>query len=264
MAKKSADSFACLDNYNGMLIDRCRVSGRHRTYVIDLADERAAVVKCFGRRTSWLNTQLRALTNFFSGRSSIYVKKRYATERRIMRLWQSHGFDTFTEITDLPPDLQGRCWLVTKFADGMRLDHYLAQQDIGQGEKDAVMRRFWEQTARRHRLALNLCERGLLQGNPSLKHIMLLKDGQMLTFDFEVAFVRFVSVKTLIGRELVGYVRSMAEVLNSAQLNHCVKAMVQSYPETTLLDLAKRVKGSKAKYAQLLLKTKEEVQCEQR
>ena len=246
MLKTSHASFECLvQDFNGMLLDRSyHGKGLHRTYLINFGDDEEpdlAVVKCFGPRSGPFNVFLRSLANFFTGRTGVYAKRRYKTERKIITVWRENGFGTFTIIDELPEQFKGRLWLVTQFADGVTLDAFLADQSVGQPRKDAVMTCFWAQTARRQALALSKRQRRLIPSNPSLKHVMLMPNDEMLFFDFEVAFVRFTSIKTLIGRELTGYVRSMRRVLNTEQFNHNLKVMVQVFPEPKYLDYVKRV-----------------------
>lgn len=240
------DDFECLvRDFNGVLLDRSyHGKGLHRTYLINFGDDEEpdrAVVKCFGPRSGPFNVFLRSLANFFTGRTGVYAKRRYKTERKVIEVWRENGFGTFTIIDDLPPQFAGRLWLVTRYADGVTLDAFLADQSVGQARKDEVMTRFWAQTARRQALALEKRQRRLIPSNPTLKHVMLMPDGEMLFFDFEVAFVRFASVKTLIGRELTGYVRSMRRILNTEQFNHNLKVMVRVFPEPQYLGYVTRV-----------------------
>lgn len=278
-------------DFNGILIDKS-LHGKslHRTYLIDLNasaadedDERSAVVKCFGPRSGLLNMFLRNVGNFFTGRTGVGTWRRFKTERRAIEAWRQSGFGTFNIILDLPEQFKDKPWLVTEFADGIKLDQFLADQSVGQPRKDQVMTKFWEQTAKRQRLALQNRKRLLIPSNPNLKHVMLMPGDELLTFDFEVAFVRFASVKTLIGRELAGYVRSMRNFLNTEQFNHSLKVMVQAYPEPTFLNYVKRVdkspnplirfcqiiskftgakdRGDKLNAAKIVMKTKKEVLC---
>lgn len=288
----SHENFESLvQDFNGMLIDKS-LHGKslHRTYLIDLNapegdddNERPAVVKCFGPRSGKFNVFLRNVGNFFTGRTGVGTWRRFKTERRAINIWHQFGFDAFKIIYELPEQFKNKPWLVTEFADGIKLDQFLADQSVGQARKDQVMTKFWEETARRHRLALQSRKRILIPANPNLKHVMLMPEGDLLTFDFEVAFVRFASVKTLIGRELTGYVRSMRNFLNTEQFNHSLKVMVQVYPEPNFLNYVKRVdkslnpvirvcqiaskffgpkdRGDKLNAAKIVMKTKKEVLC---
>lgn len=249
----SHENFECLmHDFKGMLIDKS-LHGKslHRTYLIDLNAplgnddyERLAVVKCFGPRDGRLNVFFRSLINFFTGRTGVYTWRRYKTELKTIKTWHKYGFGAFTIITDLPEQFKGKPWLVTEFADGITLDQFLADQSVGQARKDEVMTRFWQQTALRQRTALTLRRRLLLPSNPSLKHVMLMPNGDLLTFDFEVAFARFAGLKMLIGRELTGYVRSMRNVLNTEQFNHSLRIMVKTFPEHNFLNYVQRVNKS--------------------
>lgn len=282
---------ALVQDFRGMLIDKS-LHGKslHRTYLIDLnaasGDEdnaRLAVVKCFGPRSGRFNIFLRNVGNFFTGRTGVGTWRRFKTERKAITAWHQYGFGAFTLIDTLPEQFADKPWLVTAFADGITLDQFLADQSVGQARKDQVMTKFWEQTAKRQKLALQSRKRLLIPSNPNLKHVMLMPDGELLTFDFEVAFVRFAFIKTLIGRELTGYVRSMRNFLNTEQFNHSLKVMVQAYPEPTYLNYVKRVdkslnpiirvcqiigkvfrskdRGDKLNAAKIVMKTKKEVLC---
>lgn len=282
---------ALVQDFRGMLIDKS-LHGKslHRTYLIDLnaasGDEdnaRLAVVKCFGPRSGKFNIFLRNVGNFFTGRTGVGTWRRFKTERKAITAWHQYGFGAFMLIDTLPEQLNGKPWLVTAFADGITLDQFLADQSVGQARKDQIMTEFWEQTAKRQRLALQSRKRLLIPSNPNLKHVMLMPDGELLTFDFEVAFVRFASIKTLIGRELTGYVRSMRNFLNTEQFNHSLKVMVKAYPEPNFLNYVKRVdkslnpvirvcqviskifgpkdRGGKLNAAKIVMKTKKEVLC---
>lgn len=288
----SHENFESLINdFNGMLIDKSfHGKSLHRTYLIDLNapagdedNERSAVVKCFGPRSGKFNVLLRSAGNFFTGRTSVGTWRRFKTERRAINVWRRFGFGTFNIIHDLPEQFQDKPWLVTEFADGVKLDQFLADQSVGQPRKDQVLTKFWEETAKRHRLALQNRKRFLIPSNPNLKHVMLMPGDKFLTFDFEVAFVRFASVKTLIGRELTGYVRSMRNFLNTEQFNHSLKVMVQVYPEPSFLNYVKRVdkslnpliricqviskyagpkdRGDKLNAAKIIMQTKKEALC---
>lgn len=288
MLDTSHDTFECLvQDFNGMLLDRSyHGKGLHRTYLINFGDDEApdrAVVKCFGPRSGCFNVFLRSLTNFSTGRTGVYAKRRFKTERKVIEVWRENGFGTFNIINDLPEQFKGKLWLVTQFADGVTLDVFLADQSVGQPRKDAVMACFWTQTAHRQSLALTKRQRRLIPSNPSLKHVMVMPNNDLFFFDFEVAFVRFASIKTLIGRELAGYVRSMRGVLNTEQFNHNLKVMVRVFPEPKYLNYVKRVgkslnplirlfqvlghafsardHGARVNAAKALMRVKKEVAC---
>lgn len=238
--------------FNAVLMDKSlHGKGLHRTYLIDFNAGKAevpgpkpAVVKCFGPRGGAVNVFLRSAVNFVTGRSAVFTRTRYNIERKVIATWQKYGFGTFKIINELPEAFRGKPWLVTEFAGGVTLDCVLADKSVDDDSKAEIMAHFWRQTAQRHNLALVNNQRLLIPSHPNLKHVMLMPDGAMLTFDFEVAFVRFVSVKTLIGRELAGYARSMARVLNPNEFALALKLMVQNYPQPDYLDFVARVDKS--------------------
>ncbi|MGA1490116.1 MAG: hypothetical protein ACO4B3_14075, partial [Planctomycetota bacterium] len=137
---------------------------------------------------------------------------RRETEREVLRLGRSEGFDV-PAVLDLatPPGIEEpSLWL--EYCDGRTLDRAIADCALeGRGapadRADLLVARLAGEHGRRHRRALDRTEPLLVQEHPTIVHTLHCGD-RLVTIDFENAWASGAPVPLVVARELAGTLRS--------------------------------------------------------
>lgn len=207
-----------------------RGDGRHGVFLIEAANKRQYIVKCFGRKRSRWSEMLAVFGNYLAGKSSSYPIARFRTEKSVLQTWRKHGFDVFQEPDDFLPIKIAPPHLIFEYINGRTLLSYFSDPQIGKEDKIETLKRFIPEWGRRHSLAMKRKDRFLIQEHPSFKHVYMSGDGRLIFFDFETVFTDQHCLPSIIGREIAGYVRSLYKVIAPEEFNDFLDVLVREYP----------------------------------
>ena len=206
-----------------------RGDGRHRVMKV-AHNEKFMVLKCYGLKRSRLKSLFRQLGSLFLVRkSSITAKARHDTELDVLSLWKREGFDV-PEVYPLPilPLDTPHC-IAMEWIPGPTLAEVLQDDQKPLAYKKEIIARYSRIWGKRHARALELGEPRLLQENPNLSHVFVLRD-RLVHFDFEIVFTRKKDLKRLIRREIVGILRSMSKA-SGDNFSPLLDTLVEAYPD---------------------------------
>lgn len=177
------------------------------------------------------------------GKRGVGPEVRRETEREVLRLWRSEGFDV-PAVLDLatPPGIEEpSLWL--EYCDGRTLDRAIADCALeGRGapadRADLLVARLAGEHGRRHRRALDRTEPLLVQEHPTIVHTLHCGD-RLVTIDFENAWASGAPVPLVVARELAGTLRSFFRRLGrgsgAGEGGRAFDVFVEAYPEPALL-----------------------------
>ena len=212
-----------------------RGDGHHGVFLVEDAGRNKYIVKCYGRKRKKWREIPETLANFLAGKSSLDPWDRFETEKRVLETWRTHGFDVFEPVEH--PDFMGmkEPYLVLEYVQGQTLLSYFADPHVGRGEKITMLRRFLPSWGRRHHLALKSGNRLFIQEHPSFKHVFVNEAGRLIFFDFETVYQAPHSLRSLIGREIAGYLRSLYKVTPSDEFPGFLDVIIREYPHREYL-----------------------------
>ncbi len=171
---------------------------------------------------------------FITGRSSHMPRARCATEIESVRRWEKAGFRCFpmypeVEVTGLARDI----YMVYGYIPGKHFREYFRDESIPVEERLAMWRRWLPEWHRRHRTAVETNDNFLIHENGDVKHVMIWEGG-FLYFDFEMVYTSK-DVRSLVGREILAYMRSVGRFYGDAMYDKMMDALVETYPDKALL-----------------------------
>lgn len=138
---------------------------------------------------------------------------RRRTEEDTIRLWEAEGFRVPCVLEGQPPEwLGGHPFLWIEDTPGPPLLWALADPEVPWARKEAWLRALGAATQRRERRALELREPLLIQEHPTLKHVLVHGEDDLVTIDLENGFRSGYSLLYAIAYELAGMVRSIPPV----------------------------------------------------
>jgi hypothetical protein len=150
--------------------------------------------KLYAERGGWLHAWGRdVLSRLRGAKTGTRAAARRATEARLLGLWRQHGCDAPADLSAQHPDLASESVLVLEFVEGPLLSERLRDSMLAPAARAALLAAFGAAWGRRHRLALQLREPGLLQEHGTIEHVFVAgADGapRFVTFDHENAFAR--------------------------------------------------------------------------
>jgi tRNA A-37 threonylcarbamoyl transferase component Bud32 len=185
-----------------------RGDGSHRVLKVQQPGG-PAIVKCYGLKGSRLQALSRQFgSRLLLGKSTYTAAGRCATERAVLKLWGSEGFDV-PALLDLPGlDRAGQPCLAMEFVEGELLSKLLRSADVPLGRKKELVARFAAIAGRRHRRALELAEPGLVFKHPTFSHIIVSGE-RLCHFDFEQALTHPGSIERYIRHEIAGFLHTL-------------------------------------------------------
>lgn len=207
-----------------------RGDGRHGVFLLEVANKKKFIVKCYGRKRSKWREIIGAPGNYLAGKSPSHAHARYLTEKRVLQTWRRHGFDVFHEPDDFLPLKIAPPYLVLEYINGRTLLSYFSDPQIEKKDKIETLKRFIPEWGRRHHLAMKHKNRLLIQEHPSFKHVYMNQDGRLIFFDFETVFTDRHSLASIVGREIAGYVRSLYKVIAPEDFDDFLDILVRAYP----------------------------------
>jgi hypothetical protein len=211
-----------------------RGCGRHRVLRIEHRGE-PAVLKLYGLKRSRLGTVLRQFgSRVILGKSSITAAGRRETERETLELWKREGFDV-PALRDLVlPEAAGTPQLAMEFVPGPTMAQALSGRDLDLERKRELVTAFADVWSRRHARALELREPRLIFEHPTFDHV-IVSDGRLVHFDFEIVIVRGWGLEDLVGREITGFLRSLSKSAG-ADFPHLLDALAGAYGDRSRLE----------------------------
>lgn len=194
----------------------------------------AAVLKLYRRRRSALREELGELAaRIFHRKRGISARVRHRTERETLALWAAHGFDVLRSFDrPLPEGIDGPAlWI--EYCTGRLLAGILQDADVDWEEKAGWLRRLGAESARRHRLAVELSDPRLIHEKGTVKHVFVW-GGRLITFDFEGGFGRRFSLLEAMAEEMSGYLRSIAQATGDG-FGDAMGAWIEGYGDVARL-----------------------------
>ena len=173
-----------------------------------------AVLKLYYGSRGWPERILKTLDYLLvSGQTSFMPKARLRTEQDAMRVWREAGFRVFDIYDDIKVDgLPDGGYALYEYVEGRHFHKLLPDESVPLEERLSVYRIFLEQWQRRHRLAVECSEPRLIHENGDLKHV-IDRQGELIWFDFEICFRSRTHVEDLVAREIVNYLKSLADFM---------------------------------------------------
>ncbi len=197
------------------------------------------VQKLYREREVWLRRRVKNRLEKFRGlKTASFARTRRATERELLALWAEHGFDVPADLTDAHPELcSGDEITVLEFIHGRIFAHALTGDRLPLDRREALLRQFATDWGQRHAKAIELGDARLVHEHGSLKHVLWSGD-RLVTFDLENSFRAGADPRPLIGKEIAGYLRSLAKCVSRDALGRDIAIVVDAYPHPDLLHAA--------------------------
>lgn len=169
-----------------------------------------------------------------TGRSSHMPRARCRTEMESIDRWEKHGFTCFPRypevtVAGLPRD----GYMVFGWVPGRHFRDYFKDPSVPVEERMATWRRWLPEWCRRHRTAVDTGDNFLIHENGDVKHVMLWQGG-FTYFDFEMVYTSK-DVRTLVGREILAYMRSCGRFFGEELYERMMDELVAHYPDKALL-----------------------------
>jgi len=211
-----------------------RGSGLNGVWAIQYG-QHPAILKVYDRRRGPLQTRLSNFANRLRGLTPYSAAARCRVEQQMFCSWRAAGFDVPSLLDPLPDrPIPPQCVLMERI-DGELLGDLLLDNETESSLKDRLFVRFLRQWGQRHATAEKTANLSLIQERPMFGHVFVAQD-RFVTFDLETRFVRARSVRSLIVREICGYLRSLLKHLPDAQIAHFLALLVARYPHRRYLE----------------------------
>jgi len=193
-----------------------------------------AVLKVYHGSRGWPLYVKKTLGNRLTGRSSHMPRTRFRTEVDCIGIWEANGFRCFRMFPEVTVEgLPRDGYMVYEWTPGRHFRDYFRDPKVPAEEKRATWRRWIPEWHRRHAAAVRHGDSRLIHENGDVKHVMLW-EGDFVYFDFEMIFVSS-DVRSLVGREIVTYMRSVGRFFGDAAYDGMLDDLVGVYPDKSLL-----------------------------
>jgi hypothetical protein len=214
-------------------------------------EEPRRILKIYRRRRS----KARDLLSLFSGafverKRPIDAANRQATEKASLELWTAEGYRVPRVLEGPQPEWVEAPHLWIEDTPGQRLLFALAEPEIPRARKEAWLHKVAQETLARQRRALELEEPLLIPEHPTLKHVLVHRDDDLVTIDLENAFRPGYPLLYAIAYELASLLRSIPAVPETAGLpevflealddHDLIRAACKDYRRLTLVRTARR------------------------
>jgi hypothetical protein len=214
----------------------------NRLWVVDTPRGRV-LQKLYAERGGALRCRVRdLLARLRGGKSGTRAAARRATERRLLALWRAAGCEVPRDLSDEHADLVNKRTLVLEWVEGPLLSRALREAGADRARRDALLERFGADCRRRHDLALQRGEPGLVQEHGGVQHVIVAGDAgapRLVTFDLESAFAPRRDLLPLLAKEVAATLRSLAKAqgrdFEEGAFRADVRAFVRGYGERARL-----------------------------
>ena len=204
-------------------------------YKVPFRDGVAVLKVYFGSR-GWRGCVLKSFNNWLQDQSSFMPRRRRANELRTMKIWREAGlrvFDTYEDVA--VAGLPEGGYTLFEYVEGTKFTEYFTNPDVSLDDKRAMWRRYLAEAGRRHESCIRNSEPALIHENGDLKHVVILADGDLLYFDFEVTYRTPGKVRRHIAREILAFLRSLGRYAGPESFPAFVEDTRQYYPHPDLL-----------------------------
>lgn len=196
-----------------------------------------------GRKKAW-REPFRWFGHLLEGKRSTRPAARYETERESLGLWKQAGFDVPDTYDDpLPMGVEAPAlWM--EYCPGPTLRDVVRDESRALSERQALVRRFGDEVARRQTRAILDQQPLLIHEHASVFHV-LVSGERLVNFDLEGGYRAHVSMPRALEQELGGLVRSLLRAV-PAHIEALLDAFVEGYvsasddAETELRQIAER------------------------
>ena len=173
-----------------------------------------AVLKLYYDSRGWLERIGKTLDNLIvMGQTSFMPRSRLRTEQRALRIWREAGFRVFRVYEDVEVEgLPKGGYALYEYVPGRNFHKLLPDESVPLEDRIRFYRIFLDQWHRRHKMAVEKSEPRLIHENGDIKHVMEY-NGELVWFDFEMCFRSRFHVEDLVSREILAYVKSLADFL---------------------------------------------------
>jgi hypothetical protein len=178
-----------------------------------------AVLKVYYGSRGPVETLLKTLDNvLLAGQTSFMPKARLRNEQTAMAIWKDAGIRVFEIYRDVTVDgLPEGGYALYEYVPGVNFHKLLGNDRYPLEERLSLYREFLRQWYKRHRLAVDRSEPRLIHENGDLKHVMV-HEGKLYWFDFEMCFRSGRHVEDLVARELMAYIKSLRQFVKNDSL----------------------------------------------
>jgi hypothetical protein len=201
-----------------------------------------AVLKVYFGSRGTLGRIHKSLNNvLFYGQTSYMPRTRCRVERECIHLWRSHGFRVFDLYEDVEveaPSCVSGGYMLFEYVKAPRLVDHIQNEDIPLETRFEKYRQFLGDWGRRHALAIEHREPRLVHENGDGKHVLILPDGDLLWFDFEMTFRHPHRVEEHVSHEIVQFLWFLLKVLPPALAERVLQETITHYPSRERLAVA--------------------------
>ena len=173
----------------------------------------------------------------YNNKSSFMPRQRRLTELECLQIWREAGFRVFSTYDDVVVEgLPEGGYALFEYIEAPRFKEYFADATVPVEERLKMWRRFLPVWHRRHALAIERREPKLVHENGDLKHVLIMDDGQLLFFDFEMVFRSPSRIKEFVAREIMTYLKSLCHYVPPNEWMIFMKETLDHYPDRELLE----------------------------
>jgi len=197
-----------------------------------------AIQKLYAPGRGLLRTALRCfLVGVARLKTGYGATARWRTEKRLLALWRTQGFDVPRDLSDRYPHLAPERVLLMELVAAPTLGNLLRQRLFDRSARSTLLRRFARVWGRRHRHAMDTAEAGLVQEHGTFDHVFAADD-RFVHFDLEHAYRPRRNVAPIVAKEIAGYLRTLWRRTDPVTFSRDLDALVEGYPHPEILHAA--------------------------
>lgn len=177
------------------------------------------------------------------GQTSYLARTRKRIEHECLALWAEHGFRTFGVYEDVDvkaPQAPAGYWLLLEYLDRIKIDAYVSDEKRDLDDRLQIWHKFLGEFGKRHKLAIELREPRLVHENGDGKHVMILDDGELLWFDFEMVYRSKSGVAQHVAHEIIQFLWQILKKCEPQTAERLLNEAVAHYPDRERLEDAWR------------------------
>lgn len=208
------------------LLERGGRAGGNRVCVVE-TPEGPRVLKLYrGRKHAW-REPFRWFGHLLEGKRSTRPAARHETERESLGLWKQAGFDVPDVYDEALPAGIAPPALWMEYCPGPTLRDVVRDESLALSERQALLRRFGHEVARRQACAIQDKQPLLIHEHASVFHV-LVSGLRLVNFDLEGGYRAHVSLPRALEQELGGLVRSLLRAAPE-RIDTLLDALVDGY-----------------------------------
>ena len=208
------------------LLERGGRAGGNQVFVVETPSGPRVLKLYRGRKRAW-REPFRWFGHLLEGKRSTRPAARHATERESLRLWKGAGFDVPAVYDEPLPDGVEPPALWMEYCPGSTLRDVVRDESRALSERQALVRRFGDELARRQARAILDQQPLLIHEHASVFHVLVSRE-RLVSFDLEGGYRPHVSLPRALEQELGGLVRSLLRAVPE-HIEALVDALVDGY-----------------------------------